>query len=506
MNRPLLLSIGLVAFLSISTWTPVAIISTHPDNISYINSWPEMAVDAVGNTYVVWQGSDGNDREVYWVKVDASGEPGTVLKVSTHPDNVDTNDWLPQIAVDSSGNSYITWSGSDGNDKEIYWVKVDEGGTPGTIQKISTYPDGIEYNDSSPHIASDSEGNTFVTWGGSDGTNISIYWVKIDAEGVPCTVQKISNHPDNKTCCNYDPQIVIDTSGKSYVVWHGCDKEECWREPGDLEIYWVKIDSEGVPGTVQKIPPTSPDNVNTMAMQPQLAVDAQGTSYIVWSGIGEESYDIYWVRIDASGELGATQKIQGYPDSSYNDYNPRIAVKSGALYITWENFDKNDYDVYWVMIDTSGKQGVVQKISDYRNTSAYDDRLPRIAVDSSGNSLVTWEKFNRKPAEQFDQRIYWVKIDPEGKLGKIYDISPRQRKHFDKIPQIAVDAEGNSYVIWQGNVESGNDLIFYTARHSNPALSIALTMAIPLTAIIILIVIVITRKKSRREYITKTDP
>ena len=239
MNKLLLMSIGLAAFFSISTWTPAMIISTHPDNISYINSRPEMAVDSVGNTYVVWQGYDGNDQEIYWVKVDASGEPGTVQKVSTHPDNVETDDWLPQIAVDSSGNSYITWSGSDGNDKDVYWVKIDEGGTPGTIQKISAYPEDIEFSDSSPHIASDSEGNTFVTWGGSDGTNTGIYWVKIDAEGVPGTAQKISKHPDNKTCCNYDPQIAVNAQGNSYVVWHGCDKEECWREPGDLEIYWV---------------------------------------------------------------------------------------------------------------------------------------------------------------------------------------------------------------------------------------------------------------------------
>jgi hypothetical protein len=428
--KPLLFIIGLVSFLSILMWTPPVIISTHPDNISYANSWPEMAVDATGNTYVVWQGYDGNDEEIYWVRVDAEGTPGQVQKVSIHPDNIDTNDWRPQIAVDGSGNSYITWSGSDGNDSEVYWVKIDEKGIPDTIQKISTCQDDIEYNDSSPHIAADSEGNTFVTWGGSDGTNIGIYWVKIDTEGVPCRIQKISNHPDNKTCCNYDPHIAIDASGNSYVVWHGCDKEECWKEPGDLEIYWVKIDSEGIPGTVKKIPPTSPDNINIMPMEPQLAVDAQGTSYIVWSGMSEGSHNIYWVRVDRSGELGTSQKIQDYPDSGYDDYNPRIVAKSGALYITWENFDKNDYDAYWVMINASGIQGEVRKISDYRSSSAYDDGLPRIAVDSSGNSHIVWEKFNRKPAEQFDQRICWVKIDTEGNLGKISDISSRQRKHL----------------------------------------------------------------------------
>ena len=48
-----LLGFGLAALiLSLSTWTPVVVISTHEDNIDHNSGWPEM-------------------------------------KVSTHPDNVD---------------------------------------------------------------------------------------------------------------------------------------------------------------------------------------------------------------------------------------------------------------------------------------------------------------------------------------------------------------------------------------------------------------------------------
>jgi hypothetical protein len=496
--KPLLFIIGLVAFLSISMWTPLVIISTHPDNISYANSWPEMAVDPLGNTYVVWQGSDRNDKEIYWVRVDAEGTPGQVQKVSIHPDNIDTNDWRPQIAVDGSGNSYITWSGSDGNDSEVYWVKIDEKGIPSTIQKISTFKDDMEYNDSSPHIAVDSEGNTFVTWGGSDGTSTSIYWVKIDAEGVPCTVQKISNHPDNKTCCNYDPHIAIDTSGNSYVVWHGCDKEECWKEPGDLEIYWVKIDSEGLPGTVKKIPPTSPDNINIMAMEPQLAVDAQGTSYIVWSGMSEGSHSIYWVKIDTSGELGAVQEISADPDPEHNDCHPRIVLDfSGNLYVTWEGARGKYGDIYWVKINAEGTPGSVLKISEYLLSEDYADWYSHIAADSSGNSYVVWLRDNGKSAEQFDQRVCWVKIDTEGKPGKIHDISSRQRRHFDTDPRIAVDVHGNSYVVWIGVDASGHDHIYFTATLANPGLSATVFVMIAAVGLVVVIIAVIIRKKSR---------
>jgi hypothetical protein len=502
--KPLSFIIGLVSFLSISMWTPPVIISTHPDNISYANNWPEMAGDPLGNTCVVWQGYDGNDEEIYWVRVDAEGTPGQVQKISTHQEGESHKDQYPQIAVDSSGNSCITWYGFDGNSYDIYWVKIDPTETPGPIQKISTHPDNVTYADWNPQIAVDSSGNSHVVWQGGDGNDVDLYWVKVDASGEPGEVLKVSDHPDNVQNDDLDPQIAVDAQGNSYIVWHGCDKENCEENPGNLEIYWVKIDFEGLPGTVRKIPSTNPDNANTMAMEPQLAVDAQGNSFIVWSGVSEEDHNIYWVKVDTSGKLGTSQKIQDYPDSDYDDYNPRIAAKSGALYITWENFDENDYDVYWVMINASGLQGEVQKISNYRSSSAYDDRLPRIAVDSSGNSHIVWEKFNRKPAGQFDQRIYWVEIDTEGNLGEIRDISSHQRKHFDQIPQIAVDAEGHSYVIWLGKVESKNDLIFYTAYLSNPTLSTALTVAIPLIVIIVIIIVII-RKKFGKESVTKTS-
>jgi hypothetical protein len=396
---------------------------------------------------VTWFGSDGNDEEIYWVKIDSAGTPGTVKKISTHPEGVSYDDQYPQIAVDSSGNSYVTWYGYDGNIYNIYWVKIDSSETLGTIQKISTHPEGVSYADWNPQIAVDSSGNSYVAWQGHDGNDKEVYWVKIDARGVPGTVQKISNHPDNVHYNDSDPQIAVDILGNSYIIWHGCDEENCDEGPGDLEIYWVKVDSSGTRGTVQKIPPTSPENVNTMAMIPQLTVDASGNSYIVWSGMNEESYDIYWAKINASGN-----------------------------------------------------ERTIQKISTYLFSTVYDDRLPQIAADSSGNSYITWESFNRKPAEQFDQTICWVKVDFEGNPGKVHNISScQERKHFDQNPRIAVSARGNSYITWRGQDTSKIDHIFFTAHFPNEALPSAIMVV---TAIVIAItaaaVVTIIRRKIRR--------
>ena len=507
----LLLSIGLVVlFLSVSSWTPVVIISTHPDNMTYYSRDPQITIDGSGNSYVTWQGFDGNDEEIYWVRIDSSGTPGTVQKISVHPDDTNTNDWLPQIAVDGSGNSYVVWDRGSGNDCDIYSVKISSLETPGTIQKISTHPEGISYADWNPQIAVDSSGNLYVTWEGYDGNDVEIYWVKVDAGDVSGTVQKISTHPDNVDYSDTDPRIAIDAAGNSYIVWHGCDREGCWEEPGDLEIYWVKIDTSGVLGTVQKIPPTHPDNVNTMAMIPQLAVDASGNSYVVWSGKNEESYNIYWVKIDSAGNLGTIQRITASPDSEHDDVHPEITVDvEGNLYITWEDSEGKYGEIYWVKIDSAGKARTIQKISTYLFSAVYEDWDPQIAVDPEGSSYVTWNSNNGGFAEQFDQQICWVKIDSAGNPGKIQKISSRQySKHFDWNSKICVDSVGNSYVIWVGHDESKHDHIFFTAHFpdSTPiSMIIEIVIIIIVLMVIIGVIIILIRKKRNKNQIMQEN-
>ena len=93
--------------------------------------------------------------------------------------------------------------------------------------------DSLENVNTSPHIAVDEEGNTYLTWIGwwklCDRSR-DVYWVKIDAEGVRNPIQKVSTHPDNTKNREWDPQIAIDEKKNSYIVWHGSDGE-------DSEIY-----------------------------------------------------------------------------------------------------------------------------------------------------------------------------------------------------------------------------------------------------------------------------
>ncbi|MBU7027168.1 MAG: hypothetical protein HXS48_09505 [Theionarchaea archaeon] len=425
-------------------------ISTHVNNRETDDYFPQIATDASGNSYVVWHGSNRHGLVIYWVKIDSSGILGTIKEISTHEDNKMWYSSYPQIAVDPSGNSYVTWYGWDGHDKEIYWVKVDSSGVPGTVLKISTHEDNTEEDDYYPQIAVDAAGNSYVVWHGCDG-NYEVYWVKIDSKGVPGAVLKISTHEDNKQRDDFNPQIAADASGNSYVTWRSIDG----RSNG---VYWVKIDSKGIPGSIVQISMHHAEYMEKTDYHPQIVADALGNSYVTWRGDDGHNKHIYWAKTDPKGIPGTILKISTHEDNTgkYNG-DPQIAADAaGNSYVTWYGRNGPDLETYWVKIDSKGVPGTVLKISTHEDNIEGYDFNPQIAADAAGNSYVTWYGRNGP-----DLEIYWVKIDSKGVPGTVLKISTHEdnKGNDDRRPQIAVDHSGISHVVWWGY--DGNDHEIY---------------------------------------------
>jgi hypothetical protein len=460
----------MILMLFLSTWIPVVKISTHEVNSEWPSRNPHMGIDAEGNTYVVWEGYTVKDSVVFWTKVDNKGNPGTVMKLSDIENVAGSKDHFVDIAVDRQGNSYVTWTRSLNKDSDVYWVRIDPFGVRSNILNVSYDPEYVTNNNRYSRIAVDPQGNSYVVWQGYDGerdssSNADIYWVKIDNKGEMGDMAKVSTHEDNNLYGDIGPQIAVDRQGNSYVVWHGCDKADCWKDPTDFEIYWARINTQGISGIVKRIPPTDPGSVNTRAMVPQVAADSAGNSYIVWSGEDTYSYDVFWLKIDDKGEMGPISRISAYPGTSFDDCQSDFCVdESGTSYITWCGSGDNYGETYWTKIDEKGNPGTVTRISDYLLSALYDDSDPRIAVDKEGNSFIVWLSFNFGVAKNFDHRILWVKVNPEGEATKVKDISKYPvSNHFDRYCEIAVTNSGKSYVVWEGEDESNQDHIFLTA-------------------------------------------
>jgi hypothetical protein len=439
--------------LAAPVWIPVEKVSIHTDNTAQNDFNPKIAVDGAGNSYVVWEGFDNSDFEIYWVKIGADGV-SDVKKVSNHIDNESEDDRNPQIAVDGNGNSYVVWEGHDGNDFEIYWVKITSFGISGSVEKISTHEDNIRRDDINPQIRVDDAGNSYIVWRGFDSSDFEIYWVKIDADGVPGDVEKVSIHKDNINLHDQDPQLGVDMRGNSSVVWRGFDGN-------DQDIYWVRITSSGVMSDVEKVSTAETQDRDDYGAH--IAVDGAGNSFITWEGDDGNDHEIYWVKVGTG--VSDVKKVSNHIDNEYrNDFNPQIAVDTqGNSSVVWRGFDGNDFEIYWVKINSSGTSGSVEKISNHKDNIIWDDSSPQIAVDSSGISHITWEGF-----DGIDQDIYWVQVDARGVIGSVEKVSTHEDNinGYDRLPQIAVDNTGEVYIVWEG-FNGNNEDIYFTSTFTD---------------------------------------
>ncbi|MBU7021165.1 MAG: hypothetical protein HXS41_08905 [Theionarchaea archaeon] len=402
------------------------------------NESPDIAVDGKGNSFIVWSGTSEDDQGIFWARVSEDGIIEKVAEVSLHEDNQLSDDYNPQIAVDSEGNSYVVWYGVTRNGSTIYWARTDPSGVLEDVQEISAEKPGERPSDRYPQIAVDSEGNSYVTWQGAGGSDQDIYFIKIDSSGVPGKVEQISTHKDNVNRNDYSPQIAVDSEGNSYVVWYGLDGN-------DLEIYWTFIDRTGVQEDVEKIS-THVDNRDLDDYNPQIAVDLEGNSYVVWYGFDGNDLEIYWAAV-VNTQAGDVEKISTHLDNLFkDDYDPRIAVDlQGNSYVTWYGFDGMDNEIYWTTVASSGSQETTLKISISPYNKVWDDYNPQIAVDSEGNSYVVWYGFDGT-----DYEIFWAEMtDSSLMIPQIVSLHGDNEYHNDYDPEIAL-YNGDSYVVWYG--------------------------------------------------------
>ena len=228
-----------------------------------------IAVDSSGNSYITGQfkrtvnfgGGDitaaGFDYDIFVLKLNSSG---TFEWVYTAGDTEMDNGW--SIAVDSSGNSYITgrfeetvnFGGGDitvAGEKDIFVLKLN---SSGVFQWV--YTAGGSSSDFGYGIDLDSSGNSYITgyfeetvnFGGGDITaagSYDIYVLKINPSGVFQWVYTVGG-----TSSDYGRDIALDSSGNSYITGYfrgtvnfgGGDITAA----GSSDIYVLKINPSGI--------------------------------------------------------------------------------------------------------------------------------------------------------------------------------------------------------------------------------------------------------------------
>jgi hypothetical protein len=417
--------------------------------ITYRHS-PDIAIDGPGNFVITWDDDRNGDFEVYAQRFDSSGgAQGSNFKVSD--DTGTTDQYWAFIAMDGSGNFIITWqderNGTD--DVDIYAQRYDSSGTPdGSNFKVNDAAAGSAEQDL-PAIAMHGSGNFVITW--EDERNGTfwpdIYAQRFNSSGDPQD-SNFKVDDGDEYAGQYSPAVAMGGFGNFVITWQD-------TRNGAADIYAQRFDSSGSPQDSNFR--VDDDLLSEWQYYPAIAMDGSGNFVITWCDGRDGTYDIYAQRYDSSGiPLGANFRVNDDPTTRHQFF-PAIAMNSsGDFVITWEDLRTEIVynDIYAQRYDSSGSPIDSNfKVND--DAWGIKQYSPAIAIDGSGNFVITWDDERNGNNDIYAQR-YDSSGNPQGSNFKVNDDAGTASQSS---PAIAMDDSGRFVITWTDD-RNGNDDIY----------------------------------------------
>ncbi|RCK74541.1 MAG: Cell surface protein [Ignavibacteriae bacterium] len=400
----------------------------------------DIAVDASGNIYVTgYSDSLLVGYDFLTIKYNNLGVQQWVARYNG-PGNGD--DYATAIAVDGSGNVYVTGS-SDGSGTYSDYVTI-KYNSSGVQQWVARYNGA--YSDSTKAIAVDGSGNVYVT-GKSyvSGTHSDYVTIKYNSSGVQQWVAKYDGYSNN----DYATAIAVDGSGNVYVtgVSYGS---------GTYEDYaTIKYNSSGVQQWVARYNGPANYTDHTRA----ISVDGSGNVYVTGVSYGSGTNEDYaTIKYNSSGVQQWVARYNG--PGNGDDRATAISVDgSGNVYVTgWIVGSGTGYDYATIKYNSSGVQ---QWVAMYNGPGNGNDRATAISVDGSGNVYVTGSSVGSGTNEDYAT----IKYNSLG-VGQWVARYNGPGNGDDRATAISVDGSGNVYVTGS-SVGSGTNEDYATIKYNS---------------------------------------
>jgi hypothetical protein len=385
---------------------------------------PQVAVDPQGRATIVWE--ELGPEKLIWIqaqRVDPNGLPGPIQTLAKSiPASPSCP--CPQVVVDSSGRATVAWQAVVGEYRRIQATQIDAGGTAGPVYTFS--PPEVEGWDQ--RLVVDAEGRATLVW--RTPSLKAVESVRFGVDGAPEEVQALAEGVEGLGL----PAVGVGPEGKATVVW-----------PTDEGLRMVQIDAGGTPGPTREISPS--DNADGV---PHVVVDSNGRATIAWwRGLG--NYEARSVRLDPEGVPGTVQTLS-LPGEGNGAFDPRLAVDSqDRVTAVWQTFSER---IYAVRLDESGAPETVYPLSSPDREAGE----PQLAAAPDGQVIVVWafpppvfapeegclEEAEFDPASDVVQAAF---LGPGGEPERVVDISPFGEQSL--VPKVGVNALGLPTVVWE---------------------------------------------------------
>ncbi len=392
-----------------------------------------IATDEHGYVYVTG-GSEGigSSRDYATIKYSSMGD---TVWVKTYNGPGNGADYASAIAIDDSGNVYVTGFSYGGGS---YWdyatIKYRANGDTAWVRR---YNGPGNYSDCARALVVDDLGNVYVTgYCHVNGTDYDYTTVKYCSNGDTAWVRRYSG-PGYDNDDAYD--IALDNSGNVYVTGtsynagSGYDYATIKYSPSGDEV-WVKRYSGS-------------DSYGDYAHA--ITVDNSGNVYVTGGSKLGDTIDCYaTIKYYPNGDTAWSRRYGGPGKKA--DLAEAIAVdNSGNVYVTGKSADNTwlSHDYATVKYYSNGDTAWARRYS-YPQGHYFEDQAWDLGIDVSGNVYVTGISYasTGEPYVSYDYAT--LKYNPNGDCIWVrrYNGSGND---FDLCFAMAVDASGNVCVTGQ---------------------------------------------------------
>ncbi len=372
------------------------------------------------------------------------------------------NDYASGIAVDDSGNVYVT--GKSWGSGISYKSAIAASGSYQYYDyaTIKYYPNGDtawvrRYNGSDNNedvataIAVDGSGNVYVTGESYGSVTARDYaTVKYYPNGDSAWVRGY-NGPGNGN--DYASGIAVDGSGNVYVTgksWGSGMSYKSTIAASGLYLYYdyatIKYYPNGDTAWVRRYNGYgSNEDVATA-----IAVDGSGNVYVTGESHGSVTGGDYaTIKYYPSGDTAWVRRYNG--SGSNEDIATAIAVDgNGNVYVTGQSYGSGTGEDYaTIKYYPSGDTAWVKRYNGFGNNG---DVATAIAVDGSGNVYVTGQSYGSGTGEDYAT----IKYYPGGDTVWVRRYNGSENGN-DKASDISVDDSGKVYITGTTDYGSGFD-------------------------------------------------
>ena len=305
-------------------------------------------------------------------------------------------------------------------------------------------------------------GQFVVTWERDQGTgDYDIYARLYNSSGTAVTSEFLVN--DTTTYDQEHAHVAMAADGTFVVVF-----ESNIEASG---TYYDNIYAQRYDATGTKLGSNFVVNTTTSGDQQDadLAMDSAGNFVVVWAGertAGGGTYSIYGQRYNSSGVAQGSEFLVNSVAST-NDQHASVAMNdSGNFVVTWDRQASSDADIQAQRFNSSGvAQGSAISIT---NTTSYFQEISNVAMDQSGNFVVSWSS-NTQDGSNWG--VYTRQYDSTGTALTTESRVNTTTTNSQDYSGVAYQ-DGKVVVTWSGNGPGDSSGIFmqrYDAAGGNAA-------------------------------------